>query len=232
MATSYNFLESLSRIEECRNNSIMDDVLTSIPDFNETHERNIMKAWGSVVYIKHIDVYNLKRYSDADDYYLLQAILAFASEVCRIFRSNASCRDIIVADDRIIAVYNTSFKEEMNELINDLARIRTLSYVVEKKFKLSYKSLSVKIAACYGRLDMSVVENRSSYKQYVWTGEAKKKAEELIEKGEEDKIFINRLVWKNLTEENQKLFKLIGVLDEDYEGKIVNIAMNNWLNSK
>ena len=59
-------------------------------------------------------------------------------------------------------------------------------------------------------------------------GESVKRAEELAGKADDD-IVISPIVWKNLTENNRKLFEAEYLLSTFYRGKIVNIAMNNWV---
>ena len=104
--------------------------------------------------------------------------------------------------------------------------------VIEKKIGIKRNTLKVKIAASYGKLSMSVVENRASYKQYLWRGDALTQALKMSNDAEFEFILINKVIWNNLTENNQKLFHLVSIFDETYEGKIVNIAMNNWLVTK
>ena len=79
---------------------------------------------------------------------------------------------------------------------------------------------------------MSVVEARASYKQYLWRGNAITKAKDMVENVDDGTILISKVVWNNLTDSNQKLFKLANIFEEVYEGHIVNIAMNNWLDTE
>lgn len=229
MPTKYNFIESLGKIDLFINATIDDNVSPVIPIINEIGNMVMQKLYGTVLSIR----YNL---TDTVLHYETDkkniAYSAFVSEVCSICRSNSSCRDIIILDDEIRCIYNTSLKSEVNAVIDDLARIHSLASIVEKKIGFPYKSLLVKLSACYGRLDMSVIEQPSMHLQFRWSGFAWKKAILLSEKAKDNYTLVNRVIWNNLTDDNQKLFKLLDASEEIYEGNIINLAMNNWVISK
>ena len=62
----------------------------------------------------------------------------------------------------------------------------------------------------------------------MWMGETIDRASRNADKADDD-IVISDIVWKNLTENNRKLFEMEGLSFSTYRGKIVNIAMNNWV---
>lgn len=229
MPTTYNFIDSLNRIEQRISIQVDDKIRSAIPSFSEIGNAGTISVFGTVINIHFVIAETFKIKTEN---VLSKAVEAFASETCEILRSNKSCRDVIVNDMSILSVYNTSLKSEVNELVDDLARVHSLANVVEKKLGIPRNSLLVKIAACYGPITMSIVESRASYKQYLWRGEPVMKARKLIEDAGDGSILINKILWDNLSENNQKLFRLIHIIDEIYDGKIVNVAMNNWLDNK
>ena len=229
MASTYNFLKSLERLD-LRLNAQMDiKYLPVIPSYNECGTQGSLFVYGTVVAVRFcLSEENL----NISETKAVKTLECFVSEVCEIFRSNQSCRDVIVSDSMITTVYNTSMKTEINGLLDDMAMVRSIAAVISKKAELGNKQITVKLAACYDKLSMSVVEARNAYKQYLWRGDAINKAYKLSDKARDGSILLNKVVWNNLTDANQKLFELNSIFEEVYEGRIVNIAMNNWLDSK
>lgn len=146
--------------------------------------------------------------------------------------ANESCIDVIVNESMITAVYNTPLKIDMNDLLDDLAMIKSIALVISKKAELENERIIVKIGACYDKLSMSIVESENAHKQYLWRGNVIDKAYKLSENAQDGSILINKLIWNNITDANQKLFELNSKFEEVYEGRIGNIVMNNWLISK
>lgn len=229
MASTYNFLKSLERLDLRINTSLETDYQPVILSFEECGNQGTSFVYATVVSVR----FELPDgASNIPETKAIKALECFVSEACEICRSNQSCRDVIVTDSMITAIYNTSLKTEINEVLDDMAKIRSIASVVGKKVDLGNKRIRVKIAACYDKLTMSVVEARSSYKQFLWRGDAMSRAHEMSDNADSGSIVLSKVVWNNLTESNQKLFKLNNVFEETYVGNIVNIAMNNWLDTK
>lgn len=229
MASTYNFLKSLENIDSRIKDEMNSNSLPAIPLFGECGDVGTHFVYGTVVSVRFGIRENVSNLTDIAATKLLEC---FVAESCEILRSNQSCRDVIVMDSMITAVYSTSLKTEINELLDDMARIRSMASVVCKKAGFANNQITVRLAACYDCLTMSIVESRPTYKQYLWRGTAISKALDLSEKVDEGCILISKVVWNNLTDANQKLFKLNSFFEEVYEGSIVNIAMNNWLDTK
>ena len=229
MASIYNFIESLKRLDLRLNTQMDTKYLPGIPSYNECGTIGSQFVYGTVVVVKYsLPEGNL----NISETKAVKTLECFVSEVCEIFRSNQSCRDIIVGESMITAIYNTSMKTEINSLLDDMAMVSSISAVISKKAELGNKRIIVKIAACYDKLSMSIVEAKNTYKQFLWRGDAINKAYVLSDKAIDGSILINKVVWNNLTDANQKLFGLNSIFEEVYEGHIVNIVMNNWLDSK
>ena len=230
MPTTYNFIESLERMDQFLGATISDQVLPSIPSVDELRPTAMLHVNGSVMSIR-FDI--TEKFEIGDTVAKMAMLASFATETCKILRANGSCRDAVVTKDQIVAVYSTSLKTELSEVVDDAARIRTLSLILNKKYEDYGTSLKVGIGITYGRLDMSVAESLTSYKQYLWNGRTMDDAFLLSDKSlKADGILISHAIWKNLQEANQRLFKQYDAEGEEYIGKIVNIIMNNWLNSK
>lgn len=229
MPTLYKFPKALERLESRINIYTDEKYLPQIPSFEECGFQGSYLVYGTVVSIQfdyssdNVGETTIKE---------IKALECFTSAICEVFRSNSSCRDVIVTNKSVLAVYSTPFKSEINEVIDDLARVLSLASVVEKKLGLRRKTIKVQEAACYDKLSMSVLESRNYCKQFLWRGKAISDAIKMSQDANYYSIWINKKIWNNLTDNYQKMFKFISLLDESYEGKIVNVAMNNWLDSK
>jgi hypothetical protein len=81
----------------------------------------------------------------------------------------------------------------------------------------------------YGSVSMLPVNiNNNRFPRFIWMGDAIDRAKQHAEDADDD-IVISDIVWKNLTENNRKLFELDNLSFTTYRGKIVNVAMNNWI---
>ena len=223
MISKYNYLEGLERIDLRLQSNIDSNRIPTIPHFEECGSMGTILCYGTVVSIQ------LRPVEDESQNYKI--IESFFSEACQIIRSNSSCRDIIVSNLTITAIYNTALKSEIDEVISDLARIRSLISIIEKKSNMPRGLLDIRISACYSSLSMTVVESSEISKRFLWNGDAITTSHQMLDDADNSSILISKIVWNNLSESNQKLFSPQNVLSDNYEGNIVNVAMNNWLDS-
>ena len=103
--------------------------------------------------------------------------------------------------------------------------------IIEKKSNITRGSFDIRISACYSSLSMTVVESSEISKRFLWNGDAIKTSQKMLDDADNNSIMINNLVWNNLSESNQKHFTPQKQLSDMYAGNIVNVLMNNWLDS-
>lgn len=228
MASKYNYLEGLERIDLRLQANVDSNRIPTIPRFEECGSRGTMLCYGTVASIRLLSIEDENK---VDESQKLKIIESFFSEACQIIRSNSSCRDIIVSNLTITAIYNTALKAEIDDVISDLARIRTLIPIIEKKSNITRGLLDIRISACYSSLSMTVVESSEISKRFLWNGDAITTSHQMLDDADNSSILISKFVWINLSESNQKLFAPRNLLSDSYVGNIVNVAMNNWLDS-
>ena len=227
MTTAYNFAESLSRI---------DAVLSSDNPVNARGIPSVEEMNSSKVYLPQATVVHVNFEIVSDIWHLydekkeLPVIQSFISEAMKIGGSSSCCQDIMVTEKYLRMVYDTSLKSELNEALDDAARVRTLAMVVSKKAKKrDFPMIKASIGMDYGQLSMLPINlNDIRFSRYLWTGKTIETAEKNASYANDD-IVISDIVWKNLTESNRKLFEAEQLLSSFYRGKIVNVAMNNWV---
>ena len=192
----------------------------SIPDVEGTSEKQSCFVNATVVYVI------IETAADSP-----QVMQSFLAEACKIAKAHENCKDVICVEDRLVFIYSSAYKAELGYALDDAARVRSLAMVVSKIGRQKgYGDIKVKIGMDYGLVEMYLMgkdENGSA--KYAWRGSAIKTAKKNAEDAR-DEIIITRVVWNNLSENNQKLFSIQNVLTENYRGQIVNVMMNNWLN--
>ena len=211
------FEESLKRIADTliQPNPIIRDSIV----FNEVSERQPYLANATVLYVV------VKSEEDSP-----QAMQCFLSEATKIAMAHKNCKDVICEDDRLVIIYSTAFKEELNFALDDAARIRSLAMIVTKIIKQSGKgSIIVDVGMDFGLVELyHMGHDLNNRPIYAWRGPVIKNAKNNAEDAS-DEVIITRTVWNNLNENNQKLFTRQNVKNDNYRGRIINIMMNNWL---
>lgn len=228
MATSYNFTESLSRIDAILLSKIPEKAEGAIPAAMTINTSSVYMPQATVIHVNFEIEQDM--WQPVDEKYSLPVIQSFVSEAVNIGGACDCCKDIIITENYLRFFYDTPLKKDLNEALDDAARIKTMAMVVSKKAKQKkYPIIKASLGIDYGAVAMLPVNLRDiRFSRYIWEGEAVKNAELLARKADDD-IVISPIVWKNLTENNRKLFEAENVLSNVYRGKIVNIAMNNWV---
>lgn len=211
------FEESLKRIADTliQPNPIVRDSIV----LNEVSDRQPYLANATVLYVV------VKSEEDSP-----QAMQSFLSGVTKIAMAHKNCKDVICEDDRLVIIYSTAFKEELNFALDDAARIRSLAMIVTKIGKQSGKgTIIVNIGMDFGIVELyHMGQDLNNRPMFGWRGPAIKNAKRNAEDAN-DELIISRTVWNNLTENSQILFTKQSAISENYRGKIINIMMNNWL---
>ncbi|WP_028904476.1 hypothetical protein [Prevotella sp. P6B4] len=228
MATIYNFSESLSRIDSILSSNIPEKAARAIPSVENINSSSEYLSQATVIHVKYEIVPDM--WHPVDKKLNLPVIQSFVSEAICVGGSSSCCKDIMITADYLRLVYDTSLKTELNEALDDAARIRTLAMVVSKLAKQrEYPMIKASVGMDYGTVTMlpvNLIDSR--YPRFIWTGEVVDRAQQNAGKADDD-IVISDVVWKNLTDNNRKLFETDGFSFSTYRGKIVNIAMNNWI---
>lgn len=215
----YEFEDSLERITETMTYS-SPHIEESIPNYEGTSEKQPCFVKATVVYVVMEQTGNSS-----------QVMQSFISEASRIAKAHSNCKDVICFEDRLVLIYSSAYKAELGYALDDAARIRSLSMVISKLGrKQGFGSIKVNIGMDYGVVEMyRMGTDMNVCPRFAWRGPAIENAHRNAENAQ-DELIISRVVWNNLSERNQKLFKMQSVLTENYVGQIVNIMMNNWLN--
>lgn len=220
----YNFLDSLKRIEALLQTDSDTNQLPSIPRKEELLEDKTIAVKATVMSIKIATYYNVEGYSSSS---LELPLQAFLTEVFSICHSNEKCRDIILIQGFVFVIFSTPQKSDVDSVIDEAARIRSLAMVLNKK--ATSINIDPTIGVDYGKLLVSALITETEGKKLVWSGPAIDGAQNLAENNIKGSVAISSIIWNNIKKENQRLFKRNSILDNYYVGSIINVIMNNWV---
>lgn len=220
----YNFLHSLQRIETIKKFDSSSNALAYVPKPEEFSEDKTLQVNATVMFIR------LKAQSNSNNSSsktLDLALQSYMTEVTNICKSNENCRDVVITPNHILVIYSTPKKVDVDTVIDDSARARSLAMVVNKIYK--DVKIVTSIAIDYGELIMSSCSSINGLKSFAWTGQPITESKEMADKDENGVISITTIIWNNIKQENQRLFKHQNIFEDNYIGNIINIIMNNWV---
>lgn len=222
----YDVVKAIKRIDNKNKEKILTDVSFHIPSDKHTNN-NIYFFYGTALSIR----FNIKERliePEKEESIIIKWYNLFVSETYEIVKSNMSFRDFMVLQNEVIVIYNTSLKHEMDKLIEDMGRINTLIKIINKKLNIDNERTNISLAACYDKMLMyKITDNK-----YYWKGDNIEKASSLSLNNDKKNMIVNRPIWTNLFEDNQKMFERMDSKHELYCGSIINIALNNMLYNK
>lgn len=157
----------------------------------------------------------------------------FLSEIVAVMNGNNICAEVNIVGDCVSGIFNTSLKQEINEVFNTAARISSLIKVMNYKFeKNDIEQIEVGIGLSYGRaLMIKAGYNGSGINDLVWMGEVVNEASELASYGNQTRLdmetMVSNIFYGNLNEPYQELL-VRNYSRNCYNGNIICTEMNEW----
>lgn len=157
----------------------------------------------------------------------------FLSEIVAVMNGNNICAEVNIVGDCVSGIFNTSLKQEINEVFNTAARISSLIKVLNYKFeKNDIEQIEVGIGLSYGRaLMIKAGYNGSGINDLVWMGEVVNEASELASYGNQTRsdmeTMVSNIFYGNLNEPYQELL-VRNYSRNCYNGNIICTEMNEW----
>lgn len=230
--SQYNFEESLTRIDQMLNLQTMEtEPLESIPELNKIPMKGGVMANCSIMQVELITP------SSRDHGALLRVYRTFLSEAVSIVSSHIHCVDVMTLGSRLIAVFSTPFKKNIESLIDKTAMVNTLAQVISKKTQgMGLPSITVRIGVDFGEAMLMRLGKYDVNEQYpsglAWMGSPVNKASELIGKpGHGMNIWISNVIYLNLSDDYKKFFHQ-DAESGDYGADIINTQMKSWINKQ
>ncbi len=150
--------------------------------------------------------------------------------VYEIFSENTRCRDVQTFCNYVVAVFDTPFKNDIDDTLDSVGKINALFTLMNKTRKQPSPVIKKGVGMVYGQVLLSNC-SRNSIPVLNWSGETFMKAVAYSKDAVSDssRVFASFTIFNNLKEDYQKLFSK----DDEfrYVAYPVNIAMDKWIKS-
>ncbi len=234
--TDYNYLDSVSRINEIIDSSDNNyQEHDGIPSKDSLTFKNGFYVGITVLFV---DIRGSKELSTKHTRPVLAKIYrAYISEIIAVMKGNATINEIYIEGDGIWAVFNTTKNEHVGSVFSTAAQISSLIDILNIKLKKKgYSQLNVGI----GLEDGESLYMKAGYKGYavnevVWIGKVVGESAKLCNFGNKElddkEIMVSKRVYNLLNKSDQDL--LYWNANRDcYHGYVVNTKMNEWVKDK
>lgn len=127
---------------------------------------------------------------------------------------------------RLNAIFNTTYKEHIDALLDSVGMLISLTDVINYKIKDTGWSFKIDVVMDYGKVLSVPVEGGNT----LWKIDGIMVLDELLKDLNMKRLVITKIIYNNLKENYQTLFEAIEPFDSKYyHADIVNIGINNWL---
>ena len=229
----YDFKKSIERIDEVLDNSDASyEDKDSIPSRDDLTFNNGFYVSCSALFV---DIRGSKSLS-AKHTRPVQAKIykTYISELVAVLKSHSKVSEIYIEGDCVWGVFDTPYKDDIEELLSIGARASSLIDILNIKYKKKdYSEIKIGIGISYG----SSLMIKSGYKgsginEVVWLGKLVGEAAALCSYGNKEwydkEMQVSNTFYNNLNDENKKLFCKNPYRD-CYHGYVINLAMNEWV---
>lgn len=234
--SEYSHADSSERIKEILNSSDINyEERKSIPSRDSLTFTNGFYVDCSAMFV---DIRGSKELTDKYNRPSLARIYrAYISELVAVLKNHSKVSEINIEGDCVWGVFDTPYKEDIDELFSVAAQVSSLVDIINWRFeKKGYDAISVGIGLDYGRaLMLKAGYKGSSINNVVWMGEVVNGASKLCSFGSrtltDHMLMVSDVFYNNLKDENQKLLNW-NSQRSCYHGWIVNMVMDDWLSSE
>ena len=221
----YDFLESLNRIARIVSGNI-DSTDRMAETIDVKVEPEIINKKFTLVVAK-IDF----NFSDKDSEYPERVFAALLGELKEIARGWEQCRMVTVIGNGLMALYETTMKEDVDDIINMVGNMIGIADVVDYQFRAVKKNrVKMEISINYGPICLL---NYGDPRCNIIADD------ELIEENElqfirsTHNVVISSTIFNNIKDEYKGFFKGgNGFTGEPYSGSIINTGMAKWLENQ
>jgi len=231
----YNFNKSIERIDDILygSDSSYEDKKT-IPSRDSLTFDNGFNVSCSALFI---DIRGSKDLSEKHTKPVLAKIYkSYISELIAVLKDHSGVNEIYIEGDAVWGIFDTPNKSDIDELFSIAAKASSLIDILNIKYeKRKYSQIKVGVGVSYG----SSLLIKSGYKgsginEVVWLGKLVGEAALLCSYGNktyaDSELMVSSVFYNNLNDDNKNLMTY-NLNRSCYHGNIVNIDMNNWVNS-
>lgn len=232
--TTYDVESSNSRLKEILDSSESFDELKEIPPRSKLTYSNGFNVDCTAIFI---DIRDSSELPDKHTRPVLGKIYrSYLSECVAIMNSDPNCREIVINGDCVSGIMNTPLKQDVDTAFSTTAKLNSLINILNWRLqKKGYTEISCGIGIAYGKaLMMKAGYKGSGLNDVVWMGDVVNESSNLCHQGNKgirQAIQVSTTVYSNLNDDNKKLLSPVGYAynPSQYEGSVINIGMNDWL---
>lgn len=233
---NFDFEKSLSRIDEILNASS-----------NEYEEINEIPARTNLTFTNgyyvnctalFIDICGSSNMTEEQKRPVLAKIYrSFISEMVALLNGNYNCKEVNIHGDCVWGVFNTRYKQDIDEVVALSAKVNSLVIAINKKLaKKKYLTYQIGVGIDYGRaLMIKAGYKGSTINDVVWMGDVVNHACHLASYGNQsfydETIMISDIIYENISDDLKKYFSYNST-HQCYHGSIINKEMEKITNQK
>ena len=233
---NFDFEKSLSRIDEILNASS-----------NEYEEINEIPARTNLTFTNgyyvnctalFIDICGSSNMTEEQKRPVLAKIYrSFISEMVALLNGNYNCKEVNIHGDCVWGVFNTRYKQVIDEVVALSAKVNSLVIAINKKLaKKKYLTYQIGVGIDYGRaLMIKAGYKGSTINDVVWMGDVVNHACHLASYGNQsfydETIMISDIIYENISDDLKKYFSYNST-HQCHHGSIINKEMEKITNQK
>jgi class 3 adenylate cyclase len=228
----YDFNKSISNFDEILNSSDSNYLShNGIPNKNNLTFTN---GYYVDVTVLFIDIRGSKELSIKHTRPVLAKIYrAYISEVISVIKGNPTINQINVEGDGILAVFNTTSKDDVDTVFQTAFALTSLVDILNVKLlRKGYSAINIGIGIDDGEsLYIKAGYKGSTINEVVWLGKVVGQTALLCSnanKNGNSRIMVSERVFNCLTEYNKSLLHK-NLSNNCYHGDVINIEMNEWV---
>jgi len=163
---------------------------------------------------------------------------SYLSECVAVMNGDSHCREIFINGDCVSGVFSTPYKSDIDDIFSTAARLNSATEILNWRLeRKGYTNFRCGIGMAYGRaLMLKAGYKGSGVNDVIWMGDVVNEASNLCHdgnRGSRDVLQVSTTVHNNLNDHNRSLLKAVHKLSilqtDQYEGAVVNSAMNDYL---
>lgn len=228
---AYSHIDSDERIKTILNSAETFEELDDIPSRTKLTFSNGFYVYCTALFI---DIRGSSDLSDQHKRPVLGKIYrAYLSECVAVINSDPNCREVFINGDCVSGIFSTLNKTDIDGVFSTTAKLNALVNILNWELEnKGYTPIKCGIGLAYGRaLMLKAGYSGSGINDVIWMGDVVNDASNLCNQGNKPgyrPVQVSAVVYNNLNDDNKKLLYPL-IVSSDYEGDVVNIEMNNWL---
>lgn len=237
--SNYDVTKSDERIQEILNDSSAFEDLNEIPSRGKLTYSNGFNVNCTAIFIDIRDSSKLPK--EHKKPVVGKIYRSYLSECVAVLNGDVNCREVFINGDCVSGIMNTPYKSDIDTAFSTAEKLSSVIKILNWRYeKKGYTTIKCGIGIAYGRaLMMQAGYKGSGLNDVIWMGDVVNESSNLCHQGNKgirNTTQVSTTVYNNLNEHNKSLLKPVYLTSyyspDQYEGEIINTAMDDWLKEK